>query len=40
MKDPVGDAQVWDEYLEAVVKERPEWRDLYRACREAGVVVR
>ncbi len=36
IKDPVQDAVVWKEYLEAVVKERPDWKDLYRACREAG----
>jgi MoxR-like ATPase len=34
VKDPVQDRAVWKEYLEAVVKERKEWRDLYRACRE------
>jgi MoxR-like ATPase len=34
IKDPVQDAVVWKEYLEAVVKERSEWKDLYRACRE------
>lgn len=34
IKDPVQDALVWKEYLEAVVKERDEWKDLYRACRE------
>ena len=34
VKDPVQDAIVWREYLETVVKERPEWRDLYRAARE------
>jgi MoxR-like ATPase len=34
IKDPVQDAVVWKEYLEAVVKERPDWKDLYRACRE------
>jgi len=37
IKDPVQDAVVWKEYLEAVVKERTEWKDLYRACREVGV---
>ena len=36
VKDPVQDAIVWREYLEAVVKERPEWRDLYRAARETA----
>ena len=34
VKDRVSDAAAWQEYLEAVVKERKEWRDLYRACRE------
>jgi MoxR-like ATPase len=34
MKDPVQDRIVWQEYLETVVKDRPEWSDLYRACRE------
>ena len=35
--DPVQDRVVWREYLETVVKERDGWRDLYRACREAGL---
>ncbi len=34
VKDPVQDKTVWDEYLETVVKERKEWSDLYRACKE------
>ena len=34
VKDPVQDAVVWTEYLETVVKERAEWKDLYRAFRE------
>lgn len=34
IKDPVQDAVVWKEYLETVVKERADWKDLYRACRE------
>lgn len=34
IKDPVQDRAVWLEYLEAVVKERNGWKDLYRACRE------
>jgi hypothetical protein len=33
VKDPVQDRIVWLEYLEAVVKERDGWKDLYRACR-------
>ncbi|QWC84452.1 AAA family ATPase [Nocardioidaceae bacterium] len=36
VKDPVADSVVWGEYLETVVKDRPEWRDLYRACRDLG----
>lgn len=34
IKDPVADSVVWVEYLEAVVRERHEWSDFYRACRE------
>ena len=34
VKDPVQDSVVWKEYLETVVKERAEWKDLYRAFRE------
>ncbi len=34
VKDPVQDDVVWREYLETVVKERSDWKDLYRACRE------
>jgi MoxR-like ATPase len=36
VKDPVGDAVVWQEYLEAVVRERDDWRDFYRAARDAS----
>jgi hypothetical protein len=36
IKDPVSDAAVWAEYLEAVVRERPGWEDFYRACREVS----
>src|SRR6187551_1036371 len=32
VKDPVSDQVVWTEYLEAVVRERPDWSDFYRAC--------
>lgn len=39
VKDPIQDAVVWNEYLEVVVKERTDWRDLYRACRDLDVVV-
>lgn len=34
IKDPVQDAVVWKEYLETVVKERADWKDLYRACKD------
>lgn len=34
VKDPVSDRTVWDEYLEAVVKDRTGWKDFYRACRD------
>ncbi|NHA69324.1 ATP-binding protein [Phycicoccus flavus] len=34
VKDPVQDRIVWQEYLETVVKDRREWSDLYRACRD------
>ena len=36
VKDPVQDAVVWNEYLETVVKERDDWKALYRACKELG----
>jgi MoxR-like ATPase len=35
VKDPASDTVVWREYLETVVRERPEWRDFYRAARDA-----
>ncbi len=34
VRDPVQDRVVWLEYLRMVVKDRDEWRDLYRACQE------
>ncbi|MFN4150602.1 MAG: ATP-binding protein, partial [Candidatus Sericytochromatia bacterium] len=34
VKDPVQDKIVWKEYIETVVKEREEWKGLYRAFRE------
>jgi len=34
IKDPVQDKAVWQEYLQVIVKERTEWKDLYRASRE------
>lgn len=34
LKDPVQDKIVWQEYLETVVKQREDWKDIYRACRD------
>ncbi|GAA3088113.1 hypothetical protein GCM10020254_35870 [Streptomyces goshikiensis] len=34
VRDPAADTVVWQEYLEAVVRERDGWKDFYRACRE------
>ncbi|TIC79328.1 AAA family ATPase [Nocardioides sp. GY 10127] len=34
VKDPLQDRIVWQEYLETVVRDRREWADLYRACRD------
>jgi len=34
VKDPVQDKIVWLEYLETVVKERKDWKDLYRSCMD------
>lgn len=34
VKDSSLDAEVWQEYLETVIKGRDGWQDLYRACRE------
>lgn len=34
VKDPVQDTLVFREYLDTVVKDRPDWSDTYRACRE------
>jgi MoxR-like ATPase len=36
VKDPVADRVVWNEYLEAVVRERRDWSELYSACRDAS----
>jgi MoxR-like ATPase len=35
IKDPASDQVVWREYLETVVRERSDWRDFYRAARDA-----
>ena len=34
IKDTQQDKIVWQEYLETVVKDRKEWGDLYKSCRE------
>ncbi|TKV60866.1 ATPase [Nakamurella flava] len=34
VKDPVADRVAWTEYLETVVRQRSDWRDFYRACRQ------
>jgi MoxR-like ATPase len=34
VKDPVHDEVAWREYLEAVVRDRPEWGEFYDACRD------
>ncbi|WP_253873913.1 ATP-binding protein [Actinomadura rupiterrae] len=36
VQDPASDRVVWQEYLETVVRERPDWSDFYRACREVS----
>ncbi|MEV7435140.1 AAA family ATPase [Streptomyces griseoviridis] len=36
VRDPAADRVVWQEYLEAVVREREGWTDFYRACREVS----
>jgi MoxR-like ATPase len=36
VRDPASDRGIWQEYLEAVVREREGWTDFYRACREAS----
>jgi MoxR-like ATPase len=33
VKDPTHDQVAWREYLEAVVRNRPGWGELYEACR-------
>ena len=36
VQDPVSDRVVWQEYLETVVRERDDWSDFYRACRDVA----
>jgi MoxR-like ATPase len=39
VKSPLQDGVAWNEYLEAVVRERAGWRDLYRACRDLDMAI-
>ena len=34
VKDPVQDKVAWQEYLDTVVRDRKDWADLYRACKD------
>lgn len=34
IKDPVQDRIVWQEYLQTIVKERDNWKDIYRASQD------
>jgi MoxR-like ATPase len=36
VKDSALDNEVWQEYLETVMKGREGWQDLYRACKEVS----
>ncbi|PIF03013.1 MAG: ATPase [Propionibacterium sp.] len=36
VKDPVADQVIWNEYLQTVVRERKDWKDFYRACRQVS----
>ena len=36
IQDPVSDRVAWQEYLETVVRERDDWSEFYRACREVA----
>ena len=33
VSDPIHDAVAWREYLEGVVRDRPDWGEFYEACR-------
>ena len=35
-KDPGADQGIWQEYLQTVVRERVDWKDFYRACRQVA----
>jgi hypothetical protein len=34
IKDPIQDTEIWNEYLETIIKERKDWSDLYRAFKD------
>lgn len=34
VKNPTQDGNAWKEYLETVIREREDWSDLYRACKD------
>jgi len=34
VKDKAQDGPIWEEYLETVVRQRKEWKDLYTACKD------
>jgi hypothetical protein len=34
VKDPLQDQLIWQEYIQTVIKERDDWKDLYRATRD------
>jgi MoxR-like ATPase len=34
VKDPGQDQATWQEYLETVVRDRKDWKDLYQACKD------
>ncbi|MBV9447829.1 MAG: AAA family ATPase [Streptosporangiaceae bacterium] len=36
VQDPVSDRVVWQEYLETIARDRDDWGDFYRACREVA----
>lgn len=36
VRDPSRDETIWREYLETVIRERPEWQDFYEACAGHG----
>ncbi|SEL08297.1 ATP-binding protein [Streptacidiphilus jiangxiensis] len=38
VRDPATDRLVWQEYLESVVRERADWKDFYRGCRDAAAL--